>query len=106
MDVDGGDMTARGDRKGLCLFDSDMPLRQRSELIGATITAIGRSFAVSSPLEPKSPVGRAGTPDVAFVVTRSHYYIRALPHFSRMEICGVDNQGPVELTQVMMLDAP
>ena len=54
-------MTARGDRKGLCLFDSDMPLRQRSELIGATVTAIGRSFSFYCPLEPKSLVGRAGT---------------------------------------------
>lgn len=67
-------MPARGDRKGLCLFDSDIPLSQRSELIGATVTVIGRSFAVYSPLEPKSPVGRSGsTSDVAFVVTRSHY---------------------------------
>ena len=73
-------MTARGDRKGLCLFDSDMPLRQRSERICATVTALGRSFAIDSLSSPNAQLAGLAldrsAPDVAFVVTRSHYSTR------------------------------
>ena len=102
-------MTARGDRKGLCLFDSDMPLRQRSELIGATVTAIGRSLCSLRFLEAKvqqgwhCTLGKSAS-DVVFVVTRCAALSNSSLAWRFVELVRLHNgdRGSFELTQVMV----